>query len=67
MLCFIFSRNAGVTAVTVANNHLLDFGEKGVNNTLDEIRKFGIKPSGYTIGRKIYKRQVIKQHLKTNT
>ena len=53
-----FSRNAGVSAVTVANNHLLDFGEQGANNTLNEIRKFGIIPSGFTMGKKIYNSQV---------
>ncbi|XP_066936530.1 capsule biosynthesis protein CapA-like [Clytia hemisphaerica] len=50
-------RKAGVSTVTVANNHLLDFGERGVNNTLNEIRKYGIKPSGYSIGKNIYEYQ----------
>lgn len=35
-------RQLNITAVTLANNHLLDYGEKGVHDTIEECKKNGI-------------------------
>jgi len=37
---------AGIRGVTLANNHFLDFGEDGVENTLSACRKYGIDVVG---------------------
>ena len=37
---------AGFECVTLANNHLLDFGAKGVSNTLELCKKHGIETVG---------------------
>ena len=37
---------AGFDCVTLANNHLLDFGAKGVSNTLETCKKLGIETVG---------------------
>jgi Bacterial capsule synthesis protein PGA_cap len=37
---------AGFTAVNVANNHALDFGMEGLDNTLDVLGAAGIEPVG---------------------
>ena len=37
---------AGFDCVTLANNHLLDFGAKGVSNTIETCRKYGIETVG---------------------
>lgn len=37
---------AGFDCVTLANNHLLDFGAKGVGNTIETCRKYGIETVG---------------------
>jgi len=37
---------AGFTAVNVANNHALDFGMEGLDNTLDVLDAAGIEPVG---------------------
>lgn len=39
-------RWAGFDCVTLANNHLFDFGEKGVINTLDACKKHGLQTVG---------------------
>lgn len=37
---------AGFDCVTLANNHFLDFGAKGVNNTLQSCKKHGLETVG---------------------
>lgn len=37
---------AGFDSVTLANNHLLDYGEEGVANTLEACKKYGIDAVG---------------------
>lgn len=39
-------RWAGFDCATLANNHFLDFGAKGVSNTLESCKKFGIETVG---------------------
>ena len=46
----IFIRFAGFDAVTLANNHLNDFGEKGANFTFEVLKKTGVKYIGVTYG-----------------
>lgn len=36
-------RNAGVTAVNLANNHTLDYGRVGLRDTLDNLKRYGIQ------------------------
>lgn len=36
----------GFRGVTLANNHILDFGKEGVNNTIKQINTFGINTVG---------------------
>jgi hypothetical protein len=43
---FYFLRQLNVTAVTLANNHMLDHGEEGVENTLAACKKNNILPVG---------------------
>ena len=47
----IFIRFAGFDAVTLANNHLNDFGEKGANFTCEVLKKRGVKYIGVTYGK----------------
>ena len=47
----IFIRFAGFDAVTLANNHLNDFGEKGANFTCEVLKKTGVKYIGVTYGK----------------
>lgn len=42
---------AGFTAVTMANNHILDFGEKGLNKSVECCTKNGI--DGVGVGRNL--------------
>ena len=51
MCTSIFVRFAGFDAVTLANNHLNDFGEKGVNFTFEVLKKTGVKYFGVTYGK----------------
>ncbi|XP_066931235.1 PGA biosynthesis protein CapA-like [Clytia hemisphaerica] len=44
-------RNSHITAVTVANNHFLDYGEIGANSTIRFIRQEGLKISGLSYGK----------------
>ncbi|KAM7439661.1 hypothetical protein ABFA07_010983 [Porites harrisoni] len=44
-------RFAGFDAVTLANNHLNDFGEKGANFTCEVLKKTGVKYIGVTYGK----------------
>ncbi len=37
---------AGFKGVTLANNHILDYGFKGINKTLDECKKIGLDTVG---------------------
>ena len=39
-------KNAGFTHLTLANNHILEFGEEGLRQTLDSLEKQGIAFSG---------------------
>ena len=41
---------AGFDAVTLANNHLNDFGSKGANFTAEVLKKTGIKYFGISYG-----------------
>ena len=47
----IFIRFAGFDAVTLANNHLNDFGVKGANFTIEVLKKTGVKYFGVTYGK----------------
>lgn len=40
-------KGAGVTFVTLSNNHIFDFGKEGVKDTMRELDKNGIKYTGY--------------------
>ena len=40
------AKDAGVNALTLANNHINDFGEKGILDTLETCHKFEIKTIG---------------------
>lgn len=40
-------KGAGVTFVTLSNNHIFDFGKEGVKDTMKELDKTGIKYTGY--------------------
>ena len=40
-------KGAGVTFVTLSNNHIFDFGKEGVKDTMKELDKNGIKYTGY--------------------
>ena len=42
---------AGFDVVTLANNHLNDFGSEGVNFTVDVLKKTGVKYFGVTYGK----------------
>lgn len=44
--CEVLS-GAGVTFVSLSNNHIFDFGKEGVKDTLAELDKNGIKYTGY--------------------
>lgn len=37
---------AGITAVNLANNHILDYSEEGLSDTIRELQKAGIKYTG---------------------
>ena len=50
MCTSIFIRFVGFDAVTLANNHLNDFGEKGANFTFEVLQKTGVKYIGVTYG-----------------
>ena len=51
MCTSIFIRFVGFDAVTLANNHLNDFGEKGANFTFEVLKKTGVKYFGVTYGK----------------
>lgn len=40
-------KNAGVTDCILANNHIFDFGIKGVVDTVEQLQKHGINYTGY--------------------
>ena len=42
---------AGFDVVTLANNHLNDFGSEGVDFTVDVLKKTGVKYFGVTYGK----------------
>jgi len=42
---------AGFDVMTLANNHLNDFGSEGVNFTVDVLEKTGVKYFGITYGK----------------
>ena len=42
---------AGFDVVTLANNHLNDFGSEGVDFTVDILKKTGVKYFGVTYGK----------------
>ena len=42
---------AGFDVVTLANNHLNDFGSEGVNFTVDVLKKTGVKYFGVSYGK----------------
>ena len=46
----LFVRFAGFDVVTLANNHLNDFASKGVNFTLQVLKRVGIKYFGVNYG-----------------
>ena len=39
--------NHNITHLTLANNHSLDFGKEGINQTITNLNRIGIKPIGY--------------------
>lgn len=41
-----FLKSAGVTAVTLANNHTMDYGGEGLKNTINLLRESGINTVG---------------------
>ena len=41
-----YLKDAGVTAVTLANNHTMDYGEEGLVNTIDNLHSVGIQTVG---------------------
>ena len=40
-------KNAGVTDCVLSNNHIFDFGIEGVNDTIEQLQKYGINYTGY--------------------
>jgi poly-gamma-glutamate capsule biosynthesis protein CapA/YwtB (metallophosphatase superfamily) len=40
-------KNAGFNVVSIANNHILDYGTKGASETMAALRKNGIVPVGF--------------------
>ena len=42
---------AGFDAVTLANNHLNDFGSEGANNSVEVLKKTGIQYFGISFGK----------------
>ena len=46
----VFHRLAGFDVMTIANNHLNDFGEFPVNYTVNTLKNAGIKAVGATYG-----------------
>jgi len=42
---------AGIDYVSLANNHILDFGEKVAKDTMDNLKKYGIRHSGLAFAR----------------
>ena len=47
----LLPRFAGFDAVTLANNHLNDFGSEGATLTADILKKTGVKYFGITFGK----------------
>lgn len=47
----LLPRFAGFDAVTLANNHLIDFGSEGATLTADVLKKTGVKYFGITYGK----------------
>lgn len=52
---------AGITVLTLANNHLLDCGRSGVLETLDALARAGIAPVGAGVNEKAAHAPVIQQ------
>lgn len=48
--CVNFYRELGITAVCLANNHILDYGEEGLKETLTSFTKAGIRTVGAGVG-----------------
>ena len=46
MCLFLLNRYAGINAVTVANNHLVDRKNEGIKSTMRLLEKFGIEYAG---------------------
>lgn len=42
-------KEIGVDAVTLANNHILDYGVSGLGETISACEKYGIRPFGYVL------------------
>lgn len=40
-------KSIGVTDCVLSNNHIFDFGKKGVTSTLNELKKYGISYTGF--------------------
>ena len=57
-LSFMTHRLAGFDVMTLANNHLNDFGEAPVNYTINALKEVGIKAVGVTYG-PVHSHQVI--------
>ena len=49
-LFLIINRFAGFDVMTLANNHLNDFGDRPVNYTINALKEVGIKSVGVTYG-----------------
>lgn len=52
-------KDAGIDVVTLANNHIMDFGVTGLINTLKALDEFGIKYSGAGLNREAAQQPVV--------
>ena len=51
-------RAVGVDILTLANNHLTDYRDKGVKKTNDLVKKYGLISSGVVFGNDPFTKQV---------
>ncbi|HPM10131.1 MAG TPA: CapA family protein [Paludibacter sp.] len=59
----VFLKDAGFNFVSLANNHIYDYGQKALETTIHELRKFDIKYVGAGIDfKEAYKSQIIEKN-----